>query len=413
MSKHIAIYISNKENKVQLIKRITAGELIPELVTLKGSIFSEITLNRFIEEEMRHGRFDVKTQTNNSLKNSSEGERKRALLNHILTESNPDYIILDNAFDCLDINAQKQIKTRLEELSCTTSIVQITTRKRDILPFIDDVFTLETGVFKAFKSHGDLVESSKNYFIEALPKPLILNLNVFNPLISLKNVTIKYGDRPILNSINWDIKPGEFWQLIGPNGSGKSTILTLVSGDNPKGYQQDMTLFGIKKGSGETVWDIKKNIGFYSSEMLRGFKRKDTLESMIISGFLDSIGLYKYPTDRQISIAHQWLKLLNMYHIKDKSFQFLSSGHKRLILLARAMVKHPPLLILDEPINGLDDHDTKMFSELVNKIAKESKTAIIYVSHRKEEHIKPDFIFELTPGKKGSTGKINNSFSIN
>jgi molybdate transport system ATP-binding protein len=167
----------------------------------------------------------------------------------------------------------------------------------------------------------------------------------------------------------------------------------------------DMTLFGMKKGSGETVWDIKKHIGFYTSEMLRGFKRRDTIESMIISGFVDSIGLYSYPTDRQISTAHQWLSLLNMLHIKDKSFQFLSNGHKRLVLIARAMVKHPPLLILDEPTNGLDDADAKLFSELVNKIAQESETAIIYVSHRKEDFIKPDFIFELTPNPKGSVGK--------
>lgn len=168
---------------------------------------------------------------------------------------------------------------------------------------------------------------------------------------------------------------------------------------------QDMTLFGMKKGSGETVWDIKKNIGFYSSEMLRGFKRRDTIESMIVSGFLDSIGLYKYPTDVQLRIARAWLKLLKMEHIKDKSFQFISNGHKRLVLIARAMVKHPPLLILDEPTNGLDDHDARIFAELVNKIAKESNTTIIYVSHRKEDYITPDFIYELVPSETGSIGR--------
>ena len=219
-------------------------------------------------------------------------------------------------------------------------------------------------------------------------------------------MSVSYGERSILKNINWEIKPGEFWQLIGPNGSGKSTILSLISGDNPKGYLADMTLFGIKKGSGETVWDIKKHIGVYTSEMLRGFKRRDTIESMIISGFVDSVGLYRHPTDRQIQTAQEWLSLLNMNAIKDKSFQFLSNGHKRLVLIARAMVKHPPLLILDEPTNGLDDTDAKLFSELVNKIAKESQTAIIYVSHRKEDFINPDFIYELTPDSNGSKGKI-------
>jgi len=130
-----------------------------------------------------------------------------------------------------------------------------------------------------------------------------------------------------------------------------------------------MILFGMKKGSGETVWDIKKHIGLFSSEMLLGFKRSDTIENMIISGFLESIGLNKYPNDFQIGIAQKWLHVLNMFQLKDKRFQSLSNGHKRFVLIARAMVKHPPLLILDEPTNGLDDNDSELFAKLINKIS--------------------------------------------
>ncbi|MGB5419617.1 ATP-binding cassette domain-containing protein [Algibacter sp.] len=396
--KHRAYYISNTEDKKQLLETITASA---DVNNLKGAVFSEFTINAFIEEEVRHGHFDVLTPTNNSLQNSSEGERKRALLNHIL-KSNPEYIVLDNVFDCLDVEAQSRIENTLTELSKTILIIQIATRKRDILAFIDAIYVLKNGESKLFKA---IVEAEKKHFTQNLPQPYKTEREKFTSLVKFNKVCVSYGERPIIKNITWEIKPGEFWQLIGPNGSGKSTILSLISGDNPKGYMVDMTLFGIKKGSGETVWDIKKHIGFYNSEMLRGFKRRETIESMIISGFLDSVGLYKYPTDRQISIAHQWLALLNMLSIKDKSFQFLSNGHKRLVLIARAMVKHPPLLILDEPTNGLDDADAKLFSELVNKIAQESESAIIYVSHRKEEFIKPDFVFELTPNQNGSVGK--------
>ena len=401
MPKHKAFYISNTENKKQLLKQITSGQWFKEINTLQGAVFSDFTVNAFIEEETRHGRFDVQTATTNSLKNSSEGERKRALLQHIL-KSKPEYIVLDNVFDCLDVEAQANIETTLTQLSQHTQIIQVATRKRDILDFIEDIYVLEDGEPKLYL---ETAESKHKHFTQALPQPYELDRETFNPLIQLNNLSVSYGERPIIKNINWDIKPGEFWQLIGPNGSGKSTILSLISGDNPKGYMADMTLFGIKKGSGETVWDIKKHIGFYTSEMLRGFKRRDTIESMIISGFVDSIGLYSYPTDRQMRIAQQWISLLNMSAIKDKSFQFLSNGHKRLVLIARAMVKHPPLLILDEPTNGLDDTDAQLFSELVNKIAQESDTAIIYVSHRKEDFIKPDFVFELTPHPNGSVGK--------
>ena len=404
MPNHKAFYITNTENRKKLLRNITSSVFFDDLIGLKGALFSEVILNEFIDEETRHGHFDVKTSTENSLKNSSEGERKRALLNHIL-QSNPEYIVLDNVFDCLDLEAQSKIEATLTELSKHILIIQIATRKRDFLSFIKDVFILEDGNPKLFVATVEKDKTTNNYFFQNLPKHYKIEEETFNPLIKLNNVSVSYVERPIIKNISWEIKPGEFWQLIGPNGSGKSTILSLISGDNPKGYMVDMLLFGIKKGSGETVWDIKKNIGFYASEMLRGFKRRDTIKSMIISGFVDSIGLYKYPTDRQISIAREWLVLLNMFHIKDKSFQFLSNGHKRLVLIARAMVKHPPLLILDEPTNGLDDADAKLFSALINKIALESNTAIIYVSHRKEEYINPDFIFELTPNKTGSTGK--------
>ncbi|WP_165453874.1 ABC transporter ATP-binding protein [Hyunsoonleella flava] len=407
---HIAIYISNKDDKKVLINRITSGDIFPELASQKGAIFSETILNRFIDEERRHGHFEVVTETKNSLEHSSEGERKRALLNHILSGDTSDYLVLDNVFDCLDIKAQSNINRILTEISATTKIIQIATRKRDILEFIDEVYSIQDNTLELYSNEEN--NSRTDYFVKVLPQPYKNEFQYINPLVSLRNLKLSYGDRPILNDVSWEIKPNEFWQLIGPNGSGKSTILSLISGDNPKGYMQDMTLFGMKKGSGETVWDIKKNIGFYSSEMLRGFKRKDTIESMIVSGFLDSIGLYKYPTDVQLKIAREWVDLLNMTPIKDKSFHFLSNGHKRLVLIARAMVKHPPLLILDEPTNGLDDNDAQIFSELVNKIAKESNTAIIYVSHRKEAYINPDFVYELIPQKTGSIGRISKATTL-
>tara|TARA_R110002050_G_scaffold24083_3_gene64289 strand:+ start:52551 stop:53765 length:1215 start_codon:yes stop_codon:yes gene_type:complete len=398
---HIAIYISNKDDKDKLIESIKMNALVGDFSNLKGELFSEIALNKFILEETRHGHFDVKTQTKNSLKNSSQGERKKALLNHIIAQ-NPEYIIVDNVFDSLDLKAQKTIENTLEDLSQSILIIQLTNRKRDLLLFINTIYQWHNGKLELLSK---IASKEKKIFIEDLPPPYNPINTSIETLVKLNNVTVTYGERVIVNTICWEIKPGEFWQLIGPNGSGKSTLITLITGDNPKGYLQDMVLFGMKKGTGESVWEIKRNIGYFSSEMLRGFMRTDSIENMIISGFLDSIGLYKFPSDRQIIIAHQWLRILNMYQIKDKSFRFLSDGHKRLVLIARAMVKQPPLLILDEPTNGLDDSDAEIFAELVNKIATESHTAILYVSHRNEEKLlKPDYTYKLIPKKSGSIG---------
>ena len=404
---HTAIYISNKDDKPQLIEHIIHGNSIVNLSNLKGALFSEITLGLFIEEEIIHGHFDVQTATKNSLLHSSEGERKQALLQHLISKK-PEYLIVDNVFGNLDILKQAAIQKTLIDLSASVKIIQITNRIAEILPFIDKTYQLKDGNLLEFNT----IEASKSKnaitFVEALPKPYQPVSEPINPLIKFNKVSVAYGERPILNAISWEIKHGEFWQLIGANGSGKSTILSMIYGDNPKAYGQDITLFGIKKGSGESVWDLKRKIGYFSSEMLRGFKRLDAVGNMIVSGFFDSVGLYKEPTNAQIKITEQWLHVLQLFHLRKQPFLSLSKGHQRLVLIARAMVKQPPLLILDEPTNGLDDFDVALFTALINKIAKETDTAILYVSHRKEAGLTPDFIYELTTSDQGSTGKTIN-----
>ncbi|WP_372755136.1 ABC transporter ATP-binding protein [Mariniflexile sp.] len=404
MKTHRAIYISNTDDKPKLINDICLGLIFEELSLLKHALFSEITLNKFIEEEILHGQYNVVTDTKNSLLNSSEGERKKALLNHIISQ-NPDCIIADNIFGNLDIEKQGIIEQTFTELSYETLIIQITNRKEEILPFIKNTYKLEGETLVVYNIEELNHEKRSSSFVEALPQPYRSFSENINPLVKFNNVSVKYNDRPILNNISWEIKRGEFWQLIGANGSGKSTILSMIYGDNPKAYGQDITLFGVKKGSGESVWDLKKKIGYFSSEMLRGFKRLDAIGNMIVSGFFDSVGLYKEPTKEQIKITEQWLHVLKMYDIRKQNFLELSKGHQRLVLIARAMVKHPPLLILDEPTNGLDDFDAQLFSELINKIANETDTAILYVSHRKEAGLNPSFIYKLIPNLSGSTGK--------
>ena len=405
MHTHKAIYISNKDDKQQLIDCLMSGVLIADLQNKKGAVFSEITINSFIEEEIRHDHFYITTPNKKNLQTSSEGERKKALLNHLISK-NPDYLVVDNVFGNLDTASQKHIVDELAQLSSKMPIIQITNRKKEVLPFVSEVYRWEDYNLLPINDFNSVAEAKTNPFVGVLTKYVGPNLEQINPLVVFKNVTVRYGERTIVKNINWEIKTGEFWQLVGPNGSGKSTLLSMIFGDNPKAYSQDITLFGMKKGSGESVWDIKKHIGYFSSEMLRGFMRAETIENMIISGFYDSVGLYKYPSEIQIAMAKQWLDILGMYPIKNKSFLFLSRGHQRLVLIARAMVKQPPLLILDEPTNGLDDADADLFCQLINKIATETPTAILYVSHRQEAKLlAPDFIYELLPSEMGSVGK--------
>jgi molybdate transport system ATP-binding protein len=178
----------------------------------------------------------------------------------------------------------------------------------------------------------------------------------------------------------------------------------MIYGNNTKAYGQEVYLFGKKKGSGESVWDIKQKIGYISPSMLELFHRNHTVEQMIISGFFDSIGLYQTPSTLQVQTAAMWMEVLNLSKEKNTSFLKLSPAIQRLVLIARAMIKHPPLLILDEPLIHVDDEGTALIIALINKIAKESETSILFVSHRHEANIQPDFTYTLCPSPNGSIG---------
>ena len=231
--------------------------------------------------------------------------------------------------------------------------------------------------------------NNSQLFNGIIPPPITQYQPQSKPLVRMNNVCVEFNGRPVLQNICWEINTGEFWQLSGPNGSGKSTLLSLITGNSPKGYGQDLYLFGRKKGSGETVWDIKQKIGYFTPAMTQQFERLDSIEKMIISGFYDSVGLYIKPTDRQEQLAGEWLTLLGMTKEKKQPFRSLPEGSQRIILIARAMVKHPPLLILDEPTTGLDDDMAILFTQLINKISAESSTAILYVSHKEEPNLCP------------------------
>jgi molybdate transport system ATP-binding protein len=337
----------------------------------------------------------------------SSGEQKKALLQYLINKK-PAFIVMDNVLDNLDVAAQENIISTLITMSANTLIIQVITRKKDILPFIEQVISIKNNKVINQETVAEYLKEkcsiTLNHFPDNIPAALHTYILPNEPLVQLKGVSVSYEGRKILNNISWTIQPGEFWQLAGPNGSGKSTILSLITGDNPKGYGQNLILFGIKKGSGETVWDIKQNIGYLTPTMTQFFPRLDSIEKMVLSGFFDSIGLYTIPNETQVKTAQNWLRLIGLFDKRNAPFCFLPLGKQRMVLVARAMVKHPPLLILDEPASGLNDEDVVLFTALINKIAAESTTAIIYVSHRPEQGLTPQYVFELQPAADGSLG---------
>ena len=333
------------------------------------------------------------------LKFLSTGEMRKAVICKALMQD-PELLVLDEPFDGLD---QKSCAV-LEKLigSCVErgiSLVLLLNRFSEIVPETTHIAYIKDCQIIMAGPKSELLESEAllrlHAFHYTLPSqlPEIDSANIISPLtagvplIDMKGVTVQYDGKCVLNRLDWTVQPGQHWKITGPNGAGKSTLLSLVSGDNSQAYANDISLFGIKRGSGESVWDIKKRIGLVSTSLQQDYRVGVTVRIVVISGFFDSIGVYSEYSKKQLEIALDWLKMLHMEKHVETPFRNLSYGEQRLVLLARAMVKQPDLLILDEPCQGLDDINREMVLKLIDHLGKTGTTQILYVTHHQEDNI--------------------------
>lgn len=326
----------------------------------------------------------------------SSGELRKFQLTKTLL-SNPRVLIMDNPFIGLDVNARKQLHEFLSILSKETkvSIILILSKSDDIPEFISHVYKVEdmkVSPKMTLKEYRDTVSptpphvlsNEKRNAILSLPDTSSVDTEVEN-VIEFRNVNIRYGSRTILKDLNLSVKKGEHWALSGENGAGKSTLLSIVCADNPQAYANDIVLFGHQRGKGESIWDIKKHIGYISPEMHRAFLRDMPSIHIVASGMSDMNGLYTKPKPSQIEQCLFWMDIFGVKHLADQTFLKLSSGEQRLILLARAFVKDPALLILDEPLHGLDLINRRLVKDIIETYCERKDKTLIMVTHYQEE----------------------------
>ena len=328
----------------------------------------------------------------------STGETRKTLLCQALM-SQPELLILDEPFDGLDVQSRAQLASLLASLNQQGyTLVLVLNRFDEIPDFIQhagvlaDCNLIETGEKTALLKQALIAQLAHSEQLDGitLPEPDAPSarhaLDPHQPRIVLRDGMVAYDDRPILNRLSWTVNPGEHWQIVGPNGAGKSTLLSLITGDHPQGYSNDLTLFGRRRGSGETIWDIKKHIGYVSSSLHLDYRVSTTVRNVILSGYFDSIGIYQAVSDKQHKLAQQWLDILGMDNrVADAPFHSLSWGQQRLALIVRALVKHPTLLILDEPLQGLDPLNRQLIRRFVDVLISEGETQLLFVSHHAED----------------------------
>lgn len=338
----------------------------------------------FAETESLFKQFGLDNFYESFVINLSNGEQRKLEMIKALS-SKPDLLVLDNAFTGLDIFARNVLTQMLETLiSQGQTIVMTGLELKDFPPSVNRFVVLKKGFVKEICSR-DEVKTRELYPIEFKMEKLHWTNSTFSELVYLNNVSLQYGQKVILDKINWQINVGDRWSLSGPNGSGKTSLLNLIFGDNPKAYGCDIRLFGKQKGTGESIWDIKARIGFVSPELHQYLPQNQSVIDVVCSGFCEAESSFRKPTGYQRDVARQWLKSLNYNDIGNHLFGQLSTSAQRMVLFIRTLVKNPPLLILDEPFQGLDTNHVRLLKDLLNRIASESNCAMIFVTHIPEE----------------------------
>ncbi|TDS10336.1 ATP-binding cassette domain-containing protein [Sphingobacterium paludis] len=309
----------------------------------------------------------------------SSGEHKKLQLVQALW-LRPQLLILDEPYTGLDKRSRKNLNSILDGMANVGTTLVLISNDRNIPDAVNRYAQIEDGQLHPVSDLDEIKQDEERqqkpfpYFLQKAPA--VDN----DTMIELRNVSVRYGEKQVLKNISWRVQAGEKWLLQGPNGSGKSTLLSLLNGDHPQAYTSAIFLFGNKRGSGESIWDIKQKIGIISPELHWYFDKNATVWHAIASGFYDSIGWFlqvKYEEKKQIE---QLLDFFDLLEDKDKLLHTLPLGKQRLALLARTIIKNPQLLILDEPCQGLDRSQTAHFNAVLDELSGYGKT-LIYVGH--------------------------------
>ena len=333
----------------------------------------------------------------------SSGETRKLQLTTALLDL-PRILVLDNPFIGLDAGTRAMLGDLLAELAERLRLnwVLLLTHPEQIPSFVTHVIPVRDGVagekmpaeaFRARQEAGKTIETLHSGLAARILSFPVRDLSAvpFYPegpspeIVRCEDVSICYGARTILSHLDWVVREGECWALRGANGSGKSTLLSLVCADNPQAYACRISLFGHPRGSGESIWEIKRHIGYVSPEMHRAYQKNIPALDIVASGLFDTVGLCLHPSAEQYALSREWMSVFGIDGLAERPYLQLSSGEQRLCLLARAFVKDPELLILDEPMHGLDPAHCRQVRRIIETFVRRPHKTLLFVTHYDEE----------------------------
>lgn len=324
----------------------------------------------------------------------SSGERRRLLLAQALARA-PQVLVLDDPFDGLDPVFRDHLREVLAETVATGDLQLVL-----ITPRPDEAVGMALSHLRLQGDGGWAVSGRRVEAGRPRPPPVVVAAlpprgpcrrrhgnaiaSLPDPLICLRDITVRYGDSLILDRVSWQARPGENWLITGPNGSGKTTLLGLLTRDNPQAYAQDVTVLGRRADAGTPMDLWRQPLGFASPELLLAYPPETSCRNVILSGFADSVGLYHAPSPAQQRAAAVMLRRLGLERVAEVPLGGAPEGAQRLALLGRALVKSPRLLLLDEPCQGLDRGQRRLVRDRVDGAAADG-VHVVYVSHHVED----------------------------
>ncbi len=402
------------EDDSEWMNKIDYGRTTHELIS--ENLQDGVNLDSIIET------MQLKAFLHTGFRIISTGERRRLMIARALSQA-PEMLVLDEPYDGLDHAFVIHLKEVIAELSQRIPVVIIVNRMSHLGDHISHLACLhQMGLILA--GPRSEVESSKLWHqlqdMHSTPRPMPSAMSRTEPfvadsrvpLIEMRSVNVGYHTKQIIQELDWKMMPDEHWKVSGPNGSGKSTLLGLISGDHPQCFGNEIYIFGNRRGEGESIWDIKRNMGLMSTALHQQYRVSITCEKVLLSGFFDSIGVYTNVTAEQRKIAAEWLDFLGLEKHRTTLFRSLSFGQQRMLLIGRALIKRPRILLLDEPCQGLDPINRALIIQLVTQIADGNIAQIIYISHDAEDHL-PCLTHELQfTLRDASHKKISPAYAI-
>jgi molybdate transport system ATP-binding protein len=387
------MYYQQRYNSCDADDALTAREWLDSIDDITQQHLSLLSVAHVLDEPLTH---------------LSNGEHKKMQLVKAL-QQHPGLLVLDQPFIGLDVASRQHLQAMLETLANTGVAIVLISSGYDLPACITHVLQLSKTASPVYSSKDVFLQTFHPVALQdglqekfaqlqsLLPKDN--NANLHPEALRMENVQVSYDGKQVLQHINWTVQHGERWLVYGPNGAGKSTLLSLITADHPQVYANHICLYGKRRGKGETIWDIKKQMGFVSPELHLYFETTASAFETVASGLFDTIGLFRKLSPAQEAMVQQWLALFGFSNRTHKWLRSFSAGEQRLLLLARAMIKNPPMLVLDEPCQGLDETQEANMMHWIDALCLHGHKTLIFITHY--QHSKPACITKTLQLNKG------------